>query len=247
MPRANRHFISGYIWHITHRCHKKEFLLGYNRDKENWIHWLIKARRRYKIKILNYVVTSNHIHLLLKEGIGQNSIASSMQLVAGRTAQEFNKRKNRKGAFWEDRYHATAVESGMHLNRCLLYIDLNMVRAGTVLNPEEWRYSGYSELMRLKERYSGLDIGTLKTLLNCESIKELKALRTQWIINALKDGIVLKRNPVWSESIAVGREPFLNEFKRTPGAQAYGNKIKQYEEFCYLKDEKMPYFRKNGL
>jgi hypothetical protein len=34
-----------------------------------------------------------------------------MQLLAGRTGQEYNKRKNRKGAFWQDRYHATAVQS----------------------------------------------------------------------------------------------------------------------------------------
>ena len=27
MPRANRHYIPGYVWHITHRGHKKEFLL----------------------------------------------------------------------------------------------------------------------------------------------------------------------------------------------------------------------------
>ena len=27
MPRANRHFIPGQIWHITHRCHRREFLL----------------------------------------------------------------------------------------------------------------------------------------------------------------------------------------------------------------------------
>ena len=27
MPRANRYFLPGYIWHITHRCHKKEYLL----------------------------------------------------------------------------------------------------------------------------------------------------------------------------------------------------------------------------
>ena len=26
MPRANRYYIPGYVWHITHRCHKKEFL-----------------------------------------------------------------------------------------------------------------------------------------------------------------------------------------------------------------------------
>ncbi len=28
MPRAQRHYLPGYIWHITHRCHKKEFLSG---------------------------------------------------------------------------------------------------------------------------------------------------------------------------------------------------------------------------
>jgi len=41
----------------------------------------------------------------------------------------------RKGAFWEDRYHATAVEKERHLIRCMIYIDLNMVRAGVVDHP----------------------------------------------------------------------------------------------------------------
>ncbi|MDY6990942.1 MAG: transposase, partial [Thermodesulfobacteriota bacterium] len=31
MPRANRHYVPGYVWHITHRCHKKEFLLRFAR------------------------------------------------------------------------------------------------------------------------------------------------------------------------------------------------------------------------
>ena len=39
-------------------------------------------------------------------------------------------RKNRNGAFWEDRYHATAVQTNKHLIKCITYIDLNMVRAG---------------------------------------------------------------------------------------------------------------------
>ena len=52
-----------------------------------------------------------------------------MQLIAGRTAQEYNQRKGKQGAFWEDRYHATATETDEHLHRCLIYVDLNMVRA----------------------------------------------------------------------------------------------------------------------
>jgi REP-associated tyrosine transposase len=52
-----------------------------------------------------------------------------MQLIAGRAAQECNQRKNRQGAVWEDRYHATAIQADGHLHRCLVYIDRNMVRA----------------------------------------------------------------------------------------------------------------------
>jgi putative endonuclease len=37
-------------------------------------------------------------------------------------------RKRRKGAFWEDRYHATAIETGRHLVQCLVYIDLYPVK-----------------------------------------------------------------------------------------------------------------------
>ena len=29
MPRASRYFMPGYVWHVTHRCHKKEFLLKF--------------------------------------------------------------------------------------------------------------------------------------------------------------------------------------------------------------------------
>lgn len=79
-------------------------------------------------------MTSNHIHLLVRDR-GHGEIASSMQLVAGRTAQAYNLRKRRSGAFWEDRYHATAVDTGEHLARCVVYIDLNMVRAGAVDHP----------------------------------------------------------------------------------------------------------------
>jgi hypothetical protein len=35
----------------------------------------------------------------------------------------------RSSKWWEDRYHSAAIEADEHLHRCLIYIDLNMVRA----------------------------------------------------------------------------------------------------------------------
>jgi putative transposase len=121
MARAKRHFIPGYIWHITHRCHKREFLLKFSKDRHRYMQWLYQARKRYGFAILNYMITSNHIHLLVVDTGKRDVIPRSMKLVAGRTGQEYNQRKNRRGAYWEDRYHATAVESGEHLARCLIY------------------------------------------------------------------------------------------------------------------------------
>ena len=140
MARANRYYIPGYVWHITHRCHKKEFLLKFARDRRRWISWLFEAKKRFNLCVLNYMVTSNHIHLLVYDNNGRDMIPKTMQLIAARTGQEYNIRKQRKGAFWEDRYHATAIEQKSHLIRCLVYIDLNMIRAGVVDHPQLWQY-----------------------------------------------------------------------------------------------------------
>ena len=113
MPRANRHFLPGHVWHITHRCHQKEFLLKFARDRRRYLHWIFEAKKRFGLSVLNYMITSNHVHLLIKD-TGPNVIADSMQLIASRTAQEYNQRKDRQGAFWEDRYHATAIEADEH-------------------------------------------------------------------------------------------------------------------------------------
>ena len=59
MPRENRNYIPGHAWHITHRCHKKEFLLKFAKDRQNWIDWLYEAMKRYKMVVLNYMATSN--------------------------------------------------------------------------------------------------------------------------------------------------------------------------------------------
>ena len=87
-------------------------------------------------------------------------ISNSIQLIAGRSAQQYNRRKARHGAFWEDRYHATAVEVDEHLHRCLVYIDFNMVRAGVVTHPSHWAHSGYREFTICESAMGSLMYGS---------------------------------------------------------------------------------------
>ena len=86
MPRGNRHHLPGYVWHITERCHRKQFLLKFARDRRSWVRWPFEARKRFGLCVLNYQVTSNHVHLLVRDR-GAGEIERSMQLIASCTGQ----------------------------------------------------------------------------------------------------------------------------------------------------------------
>lgn len=235
MARAKRHFLPGYAWHITHRCHKREFLLKFARDRRSWTSWLFEAKKRYKLQVLNYIATSNHIHLLVLDGGRRETIPKSMQLIAGRTAQEYNQRKGRKGAFWEDRYHATAVETNHHLVSCLTYIDLNMVRAGAIAHPSHWESSGYAEIQEPRERYSIIDHRAITELLGIPSIEELRRSHRGWVEEALarpEQG----RESRWTESIAVGSRDFVDVIKRGLHVKAKGRRISGMDDDSELRE-----------
>ena len=239
MARANRHHIPGQIWHITHRCHKKEFLLKFAKDRKRWLHWLFEAKKRFGLQILNYMVTSNHIHLLVVDG-DKEVIPKSLQLVAGKTAQAFNRRKNRKGAYWEDRYHATAVETGDHLARCLVYIDLNMVRSRVVDHPSQWLFSGYNEIQNPPLRYAMIDWGELRAQLNIRDDEQLRCVYRQWIEDALAKGL-RTRQPEWTESIAVGSRAFVEGIKKKLEPRAKGRKITEASTHYELREPSSAY------
>jgi putative transposase len=240
MPRANRFHIPGYIWHITHRCHKKEFLLKFNRDRRRWLYWLFKAKKRFGLNILNYTVTSNHIHLLVVDGNNEWAIPRSMQLVEGRMGQEYNQRKNRRGAFWEDRYHATAVQPGRHLARCMAYIDLNMVRAGVVGHPAEWEFGGYQLIQNPPQRYMLVNRPLAAKLLNCNNPEELAQAQRDWINQALASGKNLYQ-PEWTESIAVGDYDFVKKTMEELGIAAQYREIAEEDGIATLREPEISY------
>ncbi|MGD8992635.1 MAG: transposase [Desulfobacterales bacterium] len=240
MARAKRHFLHGYLWHITHRCHKKEFLLKLVKDRKRWLYWLFEAKKRYGLSILNYIVTSNHIHLLVAGDGASDAIPRSMQLLAGRTGQEYNQRKKRKGAFWQDRYHATAVQSNVHLINCLTYIDLNMVRAGVVKHPKQWVYSGYNEIQKPKQRYGLIDFKSLIRYLPIESKQELKKAHQNWIEEELEKSQLVRDNK-WTSSIAVGDKSFVKQIKNHLGIRSIGRKIIEDDHGYQLRDKQVQY------
>ena len=215
MPRGKRYLVAGYTYHITHRCHNRAFLLKFRKDRATYRQMLWAQLQGTGISLLSYGITSNHVHLLLRPDPSGalESLSGLMRNLEGEFSQLYNRRKKRQNAFWGDRYHATMVDSGDYLWKCLVYIDLNMVRAGVVRHPREWPWTAYHELMGDRKRYRVIDMPELlEQLGGCSetSFRENYAY-------CIEEAIRLKeyqRDGKWTESLAVGSEGFVGKAGR---------------------------------
>ncbi len=213
MPRANRFQQPGMICHLTHRCHNGSFLFRFARDRAEYRERLRLASQKYRVSIINYAITSNHIHAIAIES-REEGISRMMQMLEGDFGIIYNQRKHRRGAFWGDRYHCTMVEEGEHLWNCVRYVDLNMVRAGVVSHPRDWQCCGYQELVGLKSRYRLLDIKLLLELLGRPDLDIFREEYRLLIQNAIAQK-KLHREERWTESIAVGGEEFVRKIAKS--------------------------------
>lgn len=239
MPRANRYFLPGLVWHLTHRGHERDCLLTCVRDRTSDRTWLYEARTRVGLCVLNYMITSNHIHLLVKDH-ADGVIARRMPLIAGRTAQAYNRRTSRLGAFWEDRDHATAIESAVHLTRCLVYIDLNMVRTGVVKHPAMWPHSGYLAIQQPPERYRVIDLAVLSRLCGFGEIAQFQKAHCEWVEAGMR-GDTAARDDRWSESIAVGSERCVEHLNAELGVRAQHRQVALADGLSTLRESAEPY------
>ena len=160
MPRATRYLQDGFIYHLTHRCNNGDFFLRFSKERDVYREWLRVGSKRYDVPVLGYAITSNHTHIIV-ECCDRLAVAKMMKLASGVTAQDRNRRKGHDGAVWEHPYRCTRVQDGRHLRNCLRYVDLNMVRAGKVAHPRDWRWCGHDELIGKRKRYRIVDIDRL--------------------------------------------------------------------------------------
>jgi putative transposase len=154
------------------------------KDREDFLERLADLCRVNALSVYAWALMSDH--LLVRDNGDRDTIPKSIQLIAARTGQEFNQRKNRKGAYWEDCYHTTGVETDKYLVQCRVYIDLNMVCAGVVKHPSEWAFSGYNEIQAPRERYALIDYEGLRAFLDFTSMYNFAEDYSGWVEESIE-------------------------------------------------------------
>jgi len=85
-------------------------------------------------------------HLRAKYLYRMYDVSQFMKTLKQRFTMWYNKRVERKGTLWEERFKSILIQnSEQALIMMASYIDLNAVRAGIVQDPKDYRYCGYGE------------------------------------------------------------------------------------------------------
>lgn len=209
MPRASVYLMEGHAYHLTHRCHNRDHHLRFARDRDVYRRWLREGVKRFGVPVYAYCVTHNHVHIVAHVDNAE-ALSNFMHLVAGSTAKQYNLRKGHEGSVWEHPFHCTAVENGRHLLNCLVYVDLNMVRAGAVRHPREWAWCGHRELTGEQTRSRVLNQERLLKSLDVGTEAQFRKLYRE----ALESRLALgphRREPHWTEALAVGSEHYVDQ------------------------------------
>lgn len=149
MPRTARKYLESSFFHVIIQGIKKEFVFKKEEYKERYLQLIYKYKNEYNIEIIAYCIMDNHAHLLIySEKI--DKLASFMHRTNSIYAQHYNKKEERVGYVFRNRYVSEEISNEQYLISCINYIHTNPVKAGIVKECKEYKYSTYNDYINNK-------------------------------------------------------------------------------------------------
>ena len=146
MARLPRLTLAGYPHHIIQRGNNRQVIFADPQDFSTMLALLAENAQKFAVAIHAYVLMDNHFHLLATPATAE-ALPLMMQAVGRSYVRYFNQRHGRSGTLWEGRYRSTLIETERYLLACMVYIDLNPVRAGMVALPGAWPWSSHAHYL----------------------------------------------------------------------------------------------------
>ena len=143
MARLARVSVPGYPYHVIQRGNNRQRIFATDADRVLMCDLLSENATRFDVAIHAYVLMDNHFHLLLTPSTA-DGLPKMIQAVGRRYVRYFNDVQQRSGTLWEGRYKSALVQTERYLMACMVYLDLNPVRAGLVSRPQDHRWSSHA-------------------------------------------------------------------------------------------------------
>ena len=235
MPRAKRNFgISGYNHCIIRGINKGDIFYD-EQDRYKFINVLKEHKQKDEVKIGTYTLMQNHVHLITKCDYEKLPIFFHSVLIS--YSSYFNKKYERVGHLFENRYKNKPIETEEYLRNVVKYIHFNPEKAG-ICSVENYKWSSYKEFFKdetwidkdiilpyygaeiedslnnFKEQHSTKIENYYENFAEYELVNKLTDEQVKDMIDIAKDRLKKKDNSVWEKTC---RDDFLKKMLDTKG------------------------------
>jgi len=139
MPRHQRKISKTGIYHVLLRGINRQRIFEQAEDYIQFLDYLYEVRKVSGLTLYAYCLMGNHVHLLVKEN--EEPLATVFRRLGTRYVHWFNKKYDRCGHLFQDRYKSEPVETDEYFLSVLIYIFQNPVAAGVCRTPEDYEWS----------------------------------------------------------------------------------------------------------
>ena len=146
MSRLSRNYSQSGIYHILFRGVNQQNIFEENADFEKLKETILIVKSDLNFEIYAYCFMNNHAHIVLKEK-NSGDISLIMKRILTKYARWYNIKYGRSGALIANRYKSVPVEVDEYFLQLIRYVHQNPMKAGIVVNIDEYEYSSYNEYM----------------------------------------------------------------------------------------------------
>ena len=142
MPRKPREFSETNIYHIILRGNDKTDIFYEDQDRYVFLERVEETKKKFNYEIFSYCLMNNHIHMIIR--VKNNFLSKAIQSLAVRYSAYFNKKFNRTGHLFQNRFFSKKVENLNYFLTVCKYIHRNPEKAN-IAKTENYKWSSYKE------------------------------------------------------------------------------------------------------
>ena len=153
MPRQARLDAPGTLHHVMMRGIERTDIFSDAKDREHFLSRVGEIGKATETRILAWALMDNHVHMLLFSG--SSGLPRFMRRLLTGYAVWFNRRHQRSGHLFQNRYKSIVCEEDRYFLELVRYIHLNPLRSRVVQSLEgldRYRWSGHSAIVGKVQR-----------------------------------------------------------------------------------------------
>jgi REP element-mobilizing transposase RayT len=200
------------------RGNRRQVIFEDARDRRRFARILGAAAERYDVLVYVECQMGTHYHLVVRTPRANHS--EFMGYLNGEFAKYSNRRHQRIGHLFGERFKPVLVESGLYLRILTSYVLNNPVESGRARTPDRWKWSSYRALLGAATPPPYLCVDWVKESFPAASLDESRAILRQYI-NAPN----AEEAEAWLERVVFGGDEFKARIRALIAAKLYTRSV----------------------